>query len=238
MNEADLDVLRDQRDFLLASLEDLEAERAAGDIDEADYRTLEDDYTARAAAVLRALDDADRARVKAAPRRSWRRVLAAGALVAVFAMLAGALVARNAGRRDEGQTVSGVDTRSVTGQLNDAGRRAAAGDLEGAVELYDEVLSENPSNAEALTYRGWILSLDGEVADGLESMLAAATADPTYPDVHAFLAVVFFRNGLVEEAARELDRLDALDPPAAIRDLVAGLRTEVEAALTTTTTAP
>jgi hypothetical protein len=43
--------------------------------------------------------------------------------------------------------------------------------------------------------------------------------------------VVFFRSGLVAEADRELDRLASLDPPATIRDLVAGLRAEVDAAL-------
>ncbi len=48
--------LEEERDFLLKSLEDLEAERAAGDISEADYVSLRDDYTARAAEVLRALD--------------------------------------------------------------------------------------------------------------------------------------------------------------------------------------
>ena len=47
--------LEEERDFLLASLDDLERERAAGDVDDHDYRTLRADYTARAAAVLRAL---------------------------------------------------------------------------------------------------------------------------------------------------------------------------------------
>jgi hypothetical protein len=57
--------------------------------------------------------------------------------------------------------------------------------------------------------------------------------------VHAFLAVVFFRSGLVEQADRELDRLDALDPPADIRQLTETLRDEIDAVLaTTTTTAP
>lgn len=43
----------EEREFLLRSLRDLDAEFAAGDIDEADYHTLRDDYTARAAALLR-----------------------------------------------------------------------------------------------------------------------------------------------------------------------------------------
>lgn len=48
-------VLEEEREFFLRSLQDLEAERAAGDIDEVDYLALRDDYTARAAEVLRQL---------------------------------------------------------------------------------------------------------------------------------------------------------------------------------------
>ncbi|MEO7837244.1 MAG: hypothetical protein ABIS21_06340, partial [Acidimicrobiales bacterium] len=48
--------LEEERDFLLRSLQDLEREQEAGDLDEADYRSLRDSYTARAAAVLRAIE--------------------------------------------------------------------------------------------------------------------------------------------------------------------------------------
>ena len=54
--DADLDALQQEREFLLRSLRDLEAEHQAGDIDETDYGSLRDDYTARAAAVLRAIE--------------------------------------------------------------------------------------------------------------------------------------------------------------------------------------
>ena len=62
-----MSALEEERDFLLRSLDDLERERDAGDLDDADYVILKDDYTARAAGVLRALaagtagdgDDAD-----------------------------------------------------------------------------------------------------------------------------------------------------------------------------------
>ena len=53
---ADGTELEEERDFLLRSLDDLDQERAAGDIDEADYQALHDDYTARAARVLRHLE--------------------------------------------------------------------------------------------------------------------------------------------------------------------------------------
>ena len=107
--------------------------------------------------------------------------------------------------------------------------------------LYDEVLVDQPTNAEALTYRGWALyTFLGEREAGLTSLLDAATANREYPDVHAFLAVVFLRSGLIEQADRELDLLDALDPPPDMLELTAGIREQIDAALagTTTTTAP
>ncbi|MDQ6616327.1 MAG: hypothetical protein M3083_16690, partial [Actinomycetota bacterium] len=59
--DTDLESLRQEREFLLRSLADLDAEYEAGDIEEKDYRSLTDDYTARAAAVLRAIDGSARA---------------------------------------------------------------------------------------------------------------------------------------------------------------------------------
>ena len=52
----DLAALEGERAFLLGSLRDLEAEHAAGDVDEHDYVTLRDGYTKRAADVLRQID--------------------------------------------------------------------------------------------------------------------------------------------------------------------------------------
>lgn len=48
-------VLEEERDFFLRSLRDLEVEHDAGDIDDADYAALKDDYTVRAATVIRQL---------------------------------------------------------------------------------------------------------------------------------------------------------------------------------------
>jgi hypothetical protein len=45
--------LEEERDFLLRSLRDLDREHEAGEIEEDDYRSLRDGYTARAASVLR-----------------------------------------------------------------------------------------------------------------------------------------------------------------------------------------
>lgn len=220
--------LEEQRDFLLASLADLEREHAAGDVDEDDYVTLRDDYTARAAVTLRAIEAGLSRGGDSPDRRGRRRTVLVAATVLGFAVLAGGLVAQTAGRRDVGEVATGDVRQSVTERLNEAGRRAAEGDLDAAVDLYDEVLADDPGNAEALTYRGWMLTLSGQSGEGLTALLEAATTHRDYPDVHAFLAIVLLRNGLVEEASRELDRLDALDPPPAIRELTAGLRTQIE----------
>ena len=225
----------DQRDFLLRSLEDLEREHEAGDLEDEDYQALKDDYTARAAAVLRAEAPA------AAARPRGRRALAALAAVVAFAALAGVVVAQASGRRDPGDTATGDVNRSVTEKLNDAGRCFSEGDAECAIQLYDEVLDDQPTNPEALAYRGWALyTLEGDAEGALASLIEAATADRDYPDAHAFLAVVFFRTGLVQQAANELDRLEALDPPPDLIELTRGLRAQVDAALaagSTTTTA-
>lgn len=234
-----LAALEDQRDFLLGSLEDLERERAAGDVDEHDYQALKDDYTARAAAVLRSIEAGQQRAVRSARRPPWGRRLAVLGTVAAFAVLAGALVTQSAGRRDASDGITGDVRQSITEKLNEAGRRGAQGEVDEALALYGEVLEQQPSNPEALTYRGWLLTLSGEAQEGLSSLLEAATAEPEYPDVHAFLAIVLFRNGLVEEAARELDRFEALDPPASVRALTEGLRAQIDEALASTpTTAP
>ena len=116
--------LEEQRDFLLRSLDDLEREHDAGDVDEADYQALKDDYTARAAAVLRSLEDGqaapaagratpDRASGRSDPRRA-----------SLFAGLAGLLVAQASGRRDAGDLSSG-DIRAVGHREAQRGRAAA-----------------------------------------------------------------------------------------------------------------
>ncbi|MDQ6840636.1 MAG: hypothetical protein M3137_20450 [Actinomycetota bacterium] len=149
-------VLDEERDFFLRSLRDLEVEHEAGDIDDTDYDALKDDYTVRAAAVIRQLD-ADRVAVSpsgattpggdepssappepawdgpsGAPTQSggrprWRRWVG-GVVVAVAAgSLAGWAVTRASGSRLPGQTVSGIPVGAEkVAQLLDQSQKAAA----------------------------------------------------------------------------------------------------------------
>jgi tetratricopeptide (TPR) repeat protein len=195
-----------------------------------DFQALDDDYTARAARVIRAIE-AHGARVAASrPRRSRLRGLAIAAGVLAFAVLAGVLVAQTAGRRQAGETATGSIRETTRTELDQAVTLAADGDYDGAIALYDDVLADQPDNVEALTFKGWFQFLSGD-ADGVVTLIDAVEADPEYPAPHAFLAVVFNRLGRPETALAELDRLDELDPPPEIARLVSGLREQVEADL-------
>ena len=66
---------------------------------------------------------------------------------------------------------------------------------------------------------------------GVNDLRQAVMLDGTYPDVHAFLAIVLFQAGCATDANAELQRLDALNPSPLITDQVASLRTQVQQAL-------
>jgi tetratricopeptide (TPR) repeat protein len=233
----ELAALREHREFLLRSLDDLEQEHEAGDVDEHDYATLRDDYTARAARVIRAIE-AHQTRVAAprSPRGRWR-TLATVAGVIVFALAAGLLVAQAAGRRAPGSSVTGNIRETHQQQVDEAVRVAAGGDYKGAIDRLDEVLKDDPKNVEAMSYKGWFQYRSGD-GQGVVTLTDAAQADPKYPATHAFLAVVLRDLGQPEYALDELDRLDRLNPPAEILQMVSGLREDLEKDVATTTTTP
>jgi tetratricopeptide (TPR) repeat protein len=188
VSERDGDVLEGERDFLLRSLDDLESERADGAIDEESYRALHDDYTARAAAAIRALRDGvdNRPSVPVVPWR--RRAVVIGAIVA-FAAGSGVALAAALGARLPGQTSSGnagagsrgsqssFETRrrqleaAVERDPTDIGARLllarfleADNDLPNALRQYDEIIGLEPRNAEAYAQSGRLLYLTARAA--------------------------------------------------------------------------
>jgi tetratricopeptide (TPR) repeat protein len=190
--------LADQRAFLLASLRDLESERAAGDISDDDYVALRDDYTARAAAVLRAMES-DRPAAGARPPRPPARVaplrtLAWVSAVLVFAIVAGVLVARSSGDRVAGQSASGSIDQTGTDRLARARELYGSGKILEAVKTYDQVLKRDPKNVEALAYRGWLVRLAGLSDVGLTFEDRAVAADATYPDAHFFRGMMLWKD--------------------------------------------
>jgi Flp pilus assembly protein TadD len=235
--------LEDQRDFLLRSLDDLEREHDAGDVDDVDYETLKDDYTARAARTIRAIETHEARAAAAASagprRRSWRRLVLAAAAVVAFALLAGVLVAQAAGRRGAGEALTGDIRETTRAKLDNALALASDGNYDEAIKVYDDVLADQPRNVEAMTFKGWFQLQSGD-GEGLVTLIDAVEIDPDYPATHAFLAVAFERLGRTDTARDEIARLDALDPPPQYVALTSALRARLglPAAPTPATTVP
>jgi tetratricopeptide (TPR) repeat protein len=224
--------LEDQRDFLLRSLDDLEREHDAGDVDDVDYETLKDDYTARAARTIRSIEAREAKAAAAASgrsgrsRRSSRRLVLAVAGVAAFALLAGVLVAQAAGRRGAGEALTGDIRETTRAKLENALSLAADGHYDEAIKVYDDVLEDQPDNVEAMTFKGWFQLQSGD-GQGVVTLIDAVEIDPDYPATHAFLAVAFEKLGRNDTAREEIARLDALDPPPQYIALTGPLRSRL-----------
>jgi tetratricopeptide (TPR) repeat protein len=177
----DAETLETERDFLLRSLDDLEIEREAGNIDDETYRLLHDDYTARTAAVVRSIEagtdltPAD----PAGPSRTMRALTIGG--IVVFAVAAAVFLSNAIGQRRSGDTITGnaqasespttVDRRaaleaaverepqSYSARIAYARYLLGADDVRRAIEQYDAAAGIDPSQPEALAYGGWIRGL-------------------------------------------------------------------------------
>ena len=224
-----LAALEEQRAFLMRSLADLEREHEAGDLDAGDYDMLKHDYGVRLASVSRAVGEGKAELAASGPPRRRARTALIAAAVTVFALVCGFAVAQSAGRRDPGGSITGEITKTARERNTECLDQAQV-DPSAAVSCYTSVLADAPSNVESLTYRGWIRITSGD-PQGLEDLRQAVMLDGSYPDVHAFLAIVLFRAGCVSDAANEITRLDNLSPSPLMQQLVAGLRSEISNAL-------
>jgi tetratricopeptide (TPR) repeat protein len=240
----ELAALEEQRDFLLRSLADLDREHDAGDLEDDDYETLKDDYTARAADVLRAIDEQRAAFDDARRPRSVGRTLAWVAGIAVFAIVSGVVVASALGARKAGESSSGgVSVEQTNTQKANECIPKMQTDPQGASDCFEAILKDDPKNVVALTWSAWQLSLSADNFEEVDARTAKALAavrlndavesDPDYSYARAFRAIVAFRNGRYEEAATYLQEFKDNDPAAdaaAIIDQM-GLEADLQKAL-------
>lgn len=238
--------LEDERRFLLDSLRDLEREREAGDIDEDDYETLRDDYTARAAEVIRALEADDarpsrgptRRRPPTAGKRQVSRRIVAGLLLLGMLAVAGGSVFVLAPDRQPGEPLTGSLPETAADRLALAHQLEAQGEAVEAIKLYDAVLREDPGNVEALTYRGWLLKLAGLTDRAQTSLDKAVSVDPGYPDARFFRGMLLYQDR--KDAAAAIPEFEAYlssNPPAdtvgPVQDVLDRARADLAAATTT-----
>lgn len=216
-----LAALEEERDFLLRSLDDLEAERAVGDIDEADYDGLKDDYTRRAAEVIRSVE-AQEAAFASIPGMRWRQVATWIVGLAILGGLSGVLIARSSGARSAGDSISGDVRSSVVSLVNEARLRQSDPETwSAAIEIYEDVIGQDPSNVEALSYRAWLTNrLGGPASEAADAFREVALLDPTYPDAIVFHTIVLADEGRWAEAAEVLNTLDLDDAPGQVQAIL------------------
>jgi tetratricopeptide (TPR) repeat protein len=233
-----------ERDFLLRSLDDLELERAAGNIEPAEYDRIKDDYTARAAAVLRAMRDGIDTRVQPAPLSGRRRGVVIGGIV-VFALIAAFLLTTALGNRLPGQSVTGnaqtIDAAQAritkaTGLMN-------KNDYFGALKEFDAAYKLDPKNALARAYTGWMVFLLRSAVDEKASVAKAQQLEddaialsPSFPDAHFFKGMVLLQGKQDPAgAAAEFEKFLQIVPTGPEADRVRAL---LQQATTTTTRSP
>jgi tetratricopeptide (TPR) repeat protein len=202
--------LTDERDFLRRSLDDADREHEAGDLADEDHALL----TARDAARLVEVEAALATLCPETPaeeptagepseRRSlplWRRLAIVAACLLIVTGVA-VLVVHSVQGRQPGQFSSGSVTASqaqqIAEQLSQALTLNNQGDQQGALQLYDKVLSEDPSNPAALAYAGyiqWNVGSSAHVASltriGRAEVERAVQVAPTYYEAHLFLGLI------------------------------------------------
>jgi len=214
--------LESERDFLLRSIADLDKERAAGNLEDERYQSLKDDYTARAAAVLRSIEEGRDARPAPPPVPRKRNLVTGGAVLA-FVLIAALFLAAAAGKRHDGQTITGngqsggpaaTGPAAAPDQAADPGRRAAL----------ERQVKEHPDDAAAhLVFARYLLEA-GEPTEAVKEYVTAARLDPKNPEANAYAGWVSFlaaqsANADPKTAAELTDRaLTRLDAAVAVAD--------------------
>ena len=216
--------VEEERAFLLRSIVDLDAEYAAGDLDEADYRTLRDDYVARAAALLRSVSTSAHPPDTSAHRRggAWRRVAIVAAVLAA-AVGAGVAVATTAGERVGDAQATGSLPEASTDRIARAQLLVRQGEILEAIKVYDDLLADDPENPVALAERGWLISrVDASLVDrGLQSIDAALEVDPAFAEAHFFRGMILLQHkNDAAGAAAAFESALAADPPADVRSAI------------------
>jgi hypothetical protein len=266
--------LADERDFLRRSLQDAEREHAAGDLSDDDHAVLVARDRARLVEVEAELADWQAESTSGAepadgemhtataeepppPSKAWplwRRVgvVAAALLIAIGLVV---LVTHAVHSRQPGQSSSGGVTLSQAQQIEQELQQALPLDSKNpkaALQIYDKVLAQDPSDPAALSYAGfleWNLGttqhVPGLVRIGRAEVEKAVRVSPSYFQGHLFYGLILENQDHDATAAvAQFHDFLADDPPKAelaqAAPLVAGAYkaagTPLPAAFSTATT--
>jgi tetratricopeptide (TPR) repeat protein len=201
--------LEEQRDLLLKSLRDLDAERAAGEMGDDDYQSLKDEYTARAAAVLRAIE-ASRSR---GPRPTAERTSGPRPRTG-----RGEADRQGPGRPRHGRQGTSVRRqRSLAVTLGVALAIVAVAAVSvvvfaGGRDPGQPVTGSVPGSSSDRIAEALSLETEGRAVDALKLYDEVLREEPGNVEALAYRGWLLKRAGLPDKALESLDRAVAADP--------------------------
>ncbi|MEY2418499.1 MAG: hypothetical protein QOG90_1179 [Actinomycetota bacterium] len=215
MNDADRSELTAEREFLLRSIADLDEEQAAGDLATEDFAALRDDYVARAAVVMRALEADSVPATAPVPRdRNPRRTALVVVACVAVAGIAGVALAATVGSRQAGAPLTGSLPESSGDRMARAEQLVQSNKILDALKVYDQIIKDDPKNAPALAERGWVThAVPGFQQDGLGYIDRAIAADPSYAEAYFFRGMILWKDNHDPAAAVAEFRLFLANSP-------------------------
>ena len=207
-----------EKDFLLKSLDDLDSEMAKGDLTEKDYAQLSRNYKRRLIKLTkqetRSIKESKLQNVK----KTWFTVI----FLVVLALISGIAIANSSGERTGSETITGSIRKSTVTKLQEAQQLLSDSDKwDEAISIYDEVLQDQPSNAEALTYRAWLRYRTGEDSDPqIRDWREVRILNPEFADAIVFLTIALSDESRFSEALIELQELQELEITSQLRSVL------------------
>ncbi|HTX63101.1 MAG TPA: hypothetical protein VMD28_05655 [Acidimicrobiales bacterium] len=236
--------LQDERDLLQRSLEDAAREHVAGDLTDEDYELLRTRDERRLAEVDAALTAAAALVVARPPaganadpetggharraglRRRWRRrwwlaAIGVASVVAATVLLVIDVTSPRLPGEDATGSISLNTAQTIERQLGEAKDLVADGKATQALQLYGDVLAEDPRQPVALSEWGWLdwraatsARAATVAAEGASALEEAVKVDPQLFAAQYYLGVILYDEGAT---AKSLARFAAFlaDKPTA-----------------------
>lgn len=219
--------------YLRRSIEDLERERDAGDLDEGDYLRLRASYERRLEALgdTGEFEERDGTPGHGSARRPGRvlsgrrgRLVTGWTAFGCFLAAAVLLVLDAFGAGPFAPAVQLSVAARVQIMLAEASVLGSKGDVTEALATYDRVLALRPTEPEALADGGWLARLAGLgrhepqlVRNGDAEIEAAVVSDPHFALARAYDGVLLLRDrDEPRAAAAEFDAMAADHPSATL----------------------
>tara|TARA_Y100000748_G_scaffold193908_1_gene162375 strand:+ start:2686 stop:3819 length:1134 start_codon:yes stop_codon:yes gene_type:complete len=212
------DSSENEKYFLLKSLDDLDRELTKGDITEKDYAQLTRNYKRRLIKLTKQENLSGNEPKLQNAKKTWFTVI----FLVVLALISGIAIANSSGERTGSDTITGDIRKSAVTKLQEAQQLLSDSEKWGeAISIYDEVLEDQPSNVEALTYRAWLRYRIGEDSDPLiKSWREVRILNPEFADAIVFLTIALSDESRFPEALIELQELQQLEVTSQLRNVL------------------